>query len=149
MATASTGSTVVVALPAANRDAAAFPDPDRLDLTRNVRGHLAFGHGVHKCIGQYLSRETLRVAYPALLNRFPGLRLAVPREERLVTRVHDREVKQDLLQLRDRAAEASLLRAEPALTAETGGAGLAMMISRSRADVLTVAMRSSTSTRPQ
>ncbi len=75
------GETVVVALPAANRDPGQFPDPDRLDLTRNVRGHVAFGHGVHKCIGQYLARETLRVAYPALLSRFPGLRLAVPREE--------------------------------------------------------------------
>ncbi len=75
------GETVVVALPAANRDAGAFPDSDRLDLTRNVRGHVAFGHGVHKCIGQYLARETLRVAYPALLGRFPGLRLDVPRED--------------------------------------------------------------------
>ncbi|OLR93934.1 cytochrome [Actinokineospora bangkokensis] len=75
------GETVVVALPAANRDAAKFPEPDRLDLTRDARGHLAFGHGVHKCVGQYLARETLRVAYPALLGRFPGLRLAVPAHE--------------------------------------------------------------------
>ena len=76
-------------------------------------------------------------------------RVRVPGEQGLVARVHDREVQQYLLQLRDRVAEASVLRAEPALTAETGGAGLAMMMSRSRADVLTVAMRSSTSTRPQ
>jgi MGT family glycosyltransferase len=72
------GQTVVVALPAANRDPARFPSPDRLDLSRDARGHLAFGHGVHKCIGQYLARVTLRVAYPALFDRFPGLRLSVP-----------------------------------------------------------------------
>ncbi|PPK71303.1 MGT family glycosyltransferase [Actinokineospora auranticolor] len=75
------GETVVVSLPAANRDAARFPEPDRLDLARDVRGHLAFGHGVHKCVGQYLARETLRVAYPALFTRFPDLRLAVEPEE--------------------------------------------------------------------
>jgi MGT family glycosyltransferase len=78
------GETVVVALPAANRDPGKFAGPDAFDITRNTRGHLAFGHGVHKCIGQYLARETLRVAYPALLDRFPGLRLAVsPRELRM------------------------------------------------------------------
>ncbi|MBV9315157.1 MAG: cytochrome P450 [Pseudonocardia sp.] len=72
------GQTVVVALPAVNRDPRVFPEPDRLDLARSTRGHLAFGYGVHKCIGQYLARATLRVAYPALFERFPELRLAVP-----------------------------------------------------------------------
>jgi len=74
------GQTVVVALPAVNRDPRVFPDPDRLDLTRETRGHLAFGYGVHKCIGQYLARVTLRVAYSALFERFGELRLAVPLE---------------------------------------------------------------------
>ncbi len=74
----SAGETVVVALPAVNRDAGQFDSPDRLDITRDARGHLGFGHGVHKCIGQYLARATLRVAYPALFDRFPGLRLNVP-----------------------------------------------------------------------
>ncbi|WSL51300.1 cytochrome P450 [Streptomyces sp. NBC_01387] len=70
------GDTVVVALPAANRDPAHFPDPDRLDITGDPQGHVAFGHGVHQCIGQNLARAVLRIAYPALFDRFPSLRLA-------------------------------------------------------------------------
>ncbi|GAB3456883.1 cytochrome P450 [Streptomonospora sediminis] len=72
------GETVVVALPAANRDTGSFAAPGVLDVSRDPRGHLAFGHGVHKCIGQHLARVTLRAAYTALLDRFGGLRLAVP-----------------------------------------------------------------------
>lgn len=75
------GDTVVVALPAANRDAAHFQDPDRLDITANVQGHVAFGHGEHQCIGQHLARSVLRIAYPALFDRFPSLRLATPERE--------------------------------------------------------------------
>lgn len=75
------GETVVVALPAANRDPARFTDADRLDLERDPRGHLAFGWGVHKCIGQFLARATLRVAFRTLLDGLPGLRLAVPAGE--------------------------------------------------------------------
>lgn len=74
------GDTVVVALPAANRDPAHFARPDRLDITADRRGHVAFGHGVHQCIGQNLARGVLRVAYPALFDRFPSLRLARPAE---------------------------------------------------------------------
>jgi cytochrome P450 len=72
------GDTVVVALPSANRDPGLFPDPERLDVTRSVQGHLAFGHGEHQCIGQHLARAVLRIAYPALFARLPSLRLAVP-----------------------------------------------------------------------
>ncbi|GAA3591515.1 cytochrome P450 [Nonomuraea rosea] len=75
------GDTVVIALNAANRDPAKFSDPDLLDLRRSAAGHLAFGHGVHQCLGQQLARVEMRVAFPALLTRFPGLRLAVPAEE--------------------------------------------------------------------
>ncbi|MFC4147297.1 cytochrome P450 [Micromonospora mangrovi] len=75
------GDTVVVALPAANRDPAHFTDPDRLDITADRRGHVAFGHGVHQCIGQNLARAVLRVACPALFDRFPSLRLARPADE--------------------------------------------------------------------
>ncbi|MFB4289995.1 cytochrome P450 [Nonomuraea sp. ATR24] len=75
------GDTVVVALDVANRDPAKFPDPDLLDLRRATAGHLAFGHGVHQCLGQQLARVEMRVAFPALLARFPGLRLAVPEHE--------------------------------------------------------------------
>jgi cytochrome P450 len=67
------GETVVCALPAANRDPAAIDDPDRLDVTRGEIGHLAFGHGVHHCLGAPLARMEMRVAFPALLRRFPGL----------------------------------------------------------------------------
>jgi cytochrome P450 len=75
------GETVVLALPVANRDPVRFPDPDTLDLGRSATGHLAFGHGVHQCLGQHLARAELRVALTALLERFPDLRLAVPAAE--------------------------------------------------------------------
>ncbi|MGW3346116.1 cytochrome P450 [Nonomuraea rubra] len=75
------GETVVLALPLANRDPGHFPDPDTLDLTRSAAGHLAFGHGVHQCLGQHLARAELRVALTALFEHFPDLRLAVPPAE--------------------------------------------------------------------
>ncbi len=75
------GETVVLALPVANRDPRRFADPDRLDLGRSATGHLAFGHGVHQCLGQHLARAELRLALTALFARFPDLRLAVPAAE--------------------------------------------------------------------
>ncbi|MEV0327365.1 cytochrome P450 [Micromonospora echinospora] len=75
------GESVTVSLPAANRDPGRFDDPDRFDVGRGGRGHLAFGHGIHQCIGQNLARSELRTALPALFTRFPGLRLAVPPAE--------------------------------------------------------------------
>ncbi|GAA4470712.1 cytochrome P450 [Phytohabitans houttuyneae] len=75
------GETVVVAMNEANRDAAQFDDPDRLAVDRPAGGHLAFGHGVHQCLGQQLARIEMRVGFSALLRRFPDLRLAVPPEE--------------------------------------------------------------------
>ncbi|MEV0824783.1 cytochrome P450 [Nonomuraea rubra] len=69
---------VVVALPAANRDPALVPDADRLDLARGDLGHLAFGHGVHHCLGAPLARMEMQIAFNALLARFPGLREAGP-----------------------------------------------------------------------
>lgn len=78
------GDSVCVSLPAANRDPGKFPDPDVLDLTRNAGGHLAFGRGVHLCLGQHLARTEMRVGYTALLERFPTLRIAVePAEIRM------------------------------------------------------------------
>ncbi|MEU4745081.1 cytochrome P450 [Actinosynnema sp. NPDC023658] len=61
----------------ANRDPEAFPDPDRLDLTRRARHHVAFGFGVHQCLGQPLARLELEVVYRTLYRRLPDLRLAV------------------------------------------------------------------------
>ncbi|GAA2857294.1 cytochrome P450 [Streptosporangium fragile] len=75
------GTTVILSLNIANRDPERFPDPHTLDLRRQDGGHLAFGHGIHQCLGQQLARVEMRVALPALLNRFPTLRLAVPAEE--------------------------------------------------------------------
>ena len=75
------GDTVVISVQAANRDPARFADPDRLDLRRHATGHLSFGHGIHQCLGQQLARVEMRVAFPALVTRFPTLRLAVPPEE--------------------------------------------------------------------
>jgi cytochrome P450 len=79
--TITAGSTVVLALNTANRDPARFTDPHTLDIHRQDGGHLAFSHGIHQCLGQQLARVEMRVAFPALLNRFPTLRLAVPAEQ--------------------------------------------------------------------
>ncbi|MEV4175784.1 cytochrome P450 [Nonomuraea sp. NPDC049709] len=75
------GEVVTLSLPAANRDHGRFPDPDELDVSRSAIGHLAFGHGVHQCLGQQLARVEMRVGFTALLKAFPELRLAVPAEE--------------------------------------------------------------------
>ncbi|MEU6510111.1 cytochrome P450 [Streptomyces sp. NPDC046942] len=75
------GTTVVLSYNTANRDPERFADPHVLDLRRQDGGHLAFGHGIHQCLGQQLARVEMRVAFPALVNRFPTLRLAVPAEE--------------------------------------------------------------------
>ena len=75
------GEWVLPATNSANRDPARFPGPDRLDLSRDTSGHLAFGHGVHYCLGAPLARMEAEVALGALLTRFPGISLAVPPEE--------------------------------------------------------------------
>ncbi|WP_344320747.1 cytochrome P450 [Streptomyces macrosporus] len=65
----------------ANRDPDAFPDPDRLDITRGARHHVAFGFGVHQCLGQTLARLELEVVYRTLYRRVPGLRPAADFED--------------------------------------------------------------------
>ncbi|WP_405102844.1 cytochrome P450 [Micromonospora sp. NBC_01412] len=75
------GEPVVVSIPSANRDETVFPDADRLDLGREVNPHLGFGHGVHHCVGAQLARMELQVVLDVLLDRTPGLRLAVPESE--------------------------------------------------------------------
>lgn len=62
----------------ANRDPARFADPDQLDLGRDASGQLAFGHGIHYCLGAPLARLEGEIAFGALLSRFPALSLAVP-----------------------------------------------------------------------
>ncbi|MGW2381255.1 cytochrome P450 [Streptomyces sp. NPDC001658] len=76
------GEGVIVSLVAGNRDPRAFgPDADEVDITRKARSHVAFGFGSHQCLGQNLARVEMQVAWPRLLERIPGLRLAVPVEE--------------------------------------------------------------------
>ncbi|MFI9388767.1 cytochrome P450 [Kutzneria sp. NPDC052558] len=76
------GDVVIVSLSGANRDAALGPDMEGFDPDRPTSSsHLAFGHGIHRCIGAELAKMELRIAYPALVRRFPKLRLAVSPEE--------------------------------------------------------------------
>ena len=75
------GEWVFMAISSANHDPDQFADPDRLDLSRDTSGHLAFGLGTHYCLGASLARLEAEVALGALLARFPRLSLAVPREE--------------------------------------------------------------------
>lgn len=74
------GDKVAPLIGAANHDESAFSEPDALRITREPNRHVAFGHGVHYCIGAPLARLEGRLAFSALLARFPRLRLAAPRE---------------------------------------------------------------------
>jgi cytochrome P450 len=71
------GEIVVPALLSANRDPARFPNPDVLDVGREPTSHVAFGHGIHHCLGAALARMEARIAFDGLLGRFPDLTLAV------------------------------------------------------------------------
>ncbi|MFE7594144.1 cytochrome P450 [Kitasatospora sp. NPDC057512] len=80
------GEGVIAMLSTANRDEAVFGGADRLptdelDLDRDARRHMAFGFGVHQCLGQPLARAELQIALATLFRRLPGLRLTVPRDE--------------------------------------------------------------------
>ena len=75
------GEGLIALLGAANRDPEAFRAPDTLDLSRGERHHVAFGYGVHQCIGHNLARAELEIALSSLFERVPGLRLAEPADE--------------------------------------------------------------------
>ncbi|MDX6466780.1 MAG: hypothetical protein QOI27_1820 [Gaiellaceae bacterium] len=75
------GEGVVIAVDAGNRDERAFADPERLDIHRGAGAHMAFGFGVHQCLGQPLARVELQVVYGTLYRRIPTLRLATDLEQ--------------------------------------------------------------------
>jgi cytochrome P450 len=74
-ATIPAGSQVVMVFAAANRDPREFTDPDRFDVGRRIDRHLAFGHGIHHCLGAALARLQARAAVEAVLDRFPDYAL--------------------------------------------------------------------------
>jgi cytochrome P450 len=71
------GDAVLVYLPSANFDPEQFADPETLNVRRKDRGHVTFGYGPHRCLGQFIARVELEVAIGTLLRRIPTLRLAV------------------------------------------------------------------------
>jgi pentalenic acid synthase len=75
------GEGIVLHLATAARDGRAFADPDRIDIRRGSHSHLAFGHGVHQCLGQNVTRVELSTVFTTLLSRIPNLRLAQPVQE--------------------------------------------------------------------
>lgn len=75
------GDGVIFATSLVNRDERVYADPDTLDWHRPARHHLAFGSGIHQCLGMSLARAELEIALGTLLDRLPGLRLAVPTDE--------------------------------------------------------------------
>jgi len=75
------GEGVIVANSAASWDERVFENPETLDINREARRHMAFGHGIHQCLGQNLARTELEIVYRTLFSRIPDLRLAVPVSE--------------------------------------------------------------------
>jgi cytochrome P450 len=75
------GDGVIIASALANRDPSVFADPDTFDIARSARHHVAFGYGVHQCLGQNLARMELELALPTLFDRIQDLRLAVAVED--------------------------------------------------------------------
>jgi len=75
------GDFLLMNLPAANWDPDFVDDPASFDVTRNPRGHLGFGFGVHQCIGQHLARTEMQIALSTLARRLPTLAIAVPADQ--------------------------------------------------------------------
>ena len=84
------GELILAMVGSANRDAKHFPDGDRFDITRNPNPHIAFGHGIHSCLGAALSRMEAKIALADLLERFPKIERASdePWEPRKALHVH-------------------------------------------------------------
>jgi cytochrome P450 PksS len=75
------GTPILLNIASANRDEAAFDNAEQLDITRNPNRHLAFGMGIHYCLGAPLARLEARIAFTVLINRFPDVKLAVSSNE--------------------------------------------------------------------
>jgi cytochrome P450 len=75
------GEGVICTIPSANRDEKLFPNPDEFDVRRDAAPHVAFGYGIHQCLGQVLARAELQIVLKTLFDRLPDLRLAVPFEQ--------------------------------------------------------------------
>jgi cytochrome P450 len=82
------GEGVIIDLAPANWDAKAYPEPDKLDLSRDAGQQLGFGYGRHQCVGQQLARAELQIVFHTLLRRIPTMRLAIPFDQ--VPFKHDR-----------------------------------------------------------
>lgn len=82
------GDGVIIDLAPANWDAKVYPEPDKLDLSRNASQQLGFGYGRHQCVGQQLARAELQIVFHTLLRRIPTMRLAIPFDQ--VPFKHDR-----------------------------------------------------------
>lgn len=72
------GEGIICPIPSANRDEQLFPEPNRFDIHRTAAPHVAFGYGIHQCLGQVLARVELQIVLRLLWERLPNLRLAVP-----------------------------------------------------------------------
>lgn len=79
---------VLMVFGAANRDPARFPDPDRFDVTRDVRGHVGFGHGVHACLGMHLARLEMACLFNALADRVESFETAGPTRNAINATIH-------------------------------------------------------------
>ncbi|ASW55683.1 cytochrome P450 [Plantactinospora sp. KBS50] len=75
------GDGIIALLSGANRDPGYYPHPDNFDIDRGAKSHVAFGYGIHQCLGQNLARLELEIVYRTLFARVPTLRLAVPVSE--------------------------------------------------------------------
>ena len=84
------GEGLFMLLASANRDESVFERADMLDPHRDAHRHLAFGYGIHQCLGQMLARFELAIAFEVILRRLPGLRLAVPLDQ--VRFKHDMQI---------------------------------------------------------
>jgi cytochrome P450 len=83
------GQAVAALIGAANRDPSVFPDPHRFDIARSPNRHIAFGSGVHACLGAMLARTEARIAFERLFDRLGEMRAAAPRRSGLIGRVMD------------------------------------------------------------